>query len=81
MCSSPFGPDARTPFERLFVPLKLMSTSWEPCSFNKVPDYPSTYTTNVLRKKKELIGMLECRQGFTLAQNVSWGFLHCCTPT
>jgi hypothetical protein len=49
MGSRPFGPDARRPFDRPFVPFKLVSKSWEPSSFNKVPDCPSTYTTNVLR--------------------------------
>jgi len=27
-------------FDTPFVPLKLMSKSWELCSFNKVPDCP-----------------------------------------
>jgi hypothetical protein len=26
-------------FDRPFMPLKLMSKSWDPCSFNKVPDF------------------------------------------
>jgi hypothetical protein len=40
--SSPFSSNARRPFYRLFVPLKLKSKSWEPCPFNKVPAFSQT---------------------------------------
>jgi hypothetical protein len=44
--------------------------SWEPCPSKKVPHYPQTQTSNVLRvhEKGSQINMPECRQGFTLMQ-------------
>lgn len=48
-----FGPNACRPFDKPFVLFKLMSKSWEPCSFNIVPDCRSTYTTSVLRVKEK----------------------------
>jgi hypothetical protein len=40
-------------FDRPFVSLTLMSNSWEPCTFNKVPDCPQTWTSNYLRVQEK----------------------------
>jgi len=54
-------------FDRQIVSLKLMSKSWQPCSFNKVPYYPET--SNYFRVQET--GMSEYYQGFTPTQDVS----------
>jgi hypothetical protein len=63
--------------------VKLMSMSWEPYSFTKVPDCPQTQTSNILRvqEKGTQIGMSVCCQSITVTQNVNFGFLLCPTPT
>jgi len=38
----PFTVPMHVGFDRALVPLRLMSESWEPCSFNEVLVYPQT---------------------------------------
>ena len=60
-------------FDRPFVPLNLMSKSWDLCSLIKFQIYPRLKTANIIRvqEKGTQIGMSECLQGFILTPNVS----------
>jgi len=82
MGSSPFCHDVCRPlFYRPFVPLTLILNSWEHYPFNKVPDCPQTWTSNYFRVQgKRNADKHECRQSFSLTQNMNGGFLLCFTP-
>jgi hypothetical protein len=50
--SSPFSPEYR-PLTGSLCPFRLMSKSCEPCPFNKVPDFPQTYSSKFLRVQEK----------------------------
>lgn len=73
MGSSPFGPDARMAFlDRTFAFRNLMSKSCELWSFTKVPDYPQTYTSNILQvqEKRKLIGCASVKRRLLTGKNM-----------
>jgi len=76
MVLSPFRMMCIDLLDNPIVPCNLMSKAWEPCSFTEVPDY-----SNILwvQEKGTQTGVPMGSQGFTLTQNMSGGFLPCCT--
>jgi len=57
-------------FGRSFVALRLKSKLWGLYPFNKVPEVP-VLTSSGSKKSEPRISMYECRQSFTLTQNLS----------
>ena len=68
-------------FNRPFSSFKLVLKSWETCTLIKFQVTPKLIISINLRveEKGTKICISECRQGFTLKQNVSWVFLLCST--
>ena len=73
MVLSPFRMMCIGLLDNPFLPCNLMSKSWEPCSFTRVPDCPQTDTSNILwvQEKGTQAGVPVGSQGFTLTQNMS----------
>jgi hypothetical protein len=58
--------------DRPLVPRNLMAKSLEPCSFNKAPDFPQTYVSNILRVQRKGTQTIVCLSEAKALHRQTW---------